>query len=123
MWHDIADDIGIADDVEIKPPSLVDTGLPTVFGFVVLLGVQRRMVEVVGKKDHLKRPCAHRWEHLRETLMHGASSQFSSRTFGLLDGCSLLQLSFHMSNHVLRTAKRAKPAALFQVVFGFIESG
>ena len=42
------DDIGIIFDLEIKTPGFVDAGLPEVFSFVVLLGVQRR-VEQVGR--------------------------------------------------------------------------
>ena len=60
MGNDIADDVGVAHDVEIEPLVLVDASLPAVPCFVVLLGVKRRVVEVAGKKcDLLKERLAH----------------------------------------------------------------
>jgi hypothetical protein len=40
MWDDIANDIGIAHDVEVKTPTAIHERSPTIFGFVTLLGVQ-----------------------------------------------------------------------------------
>src|ERR1700722_20179156 len=43
MLDDVTDDVGVANNVEIEPPIPIHSGLPAVFGFVVLLGAQGRM--------------------------------------------------------------------------------
>ena len=50
MRDDIADEIGVARNTEIKAPAPVDPGLPHVLSLMVFLGVQRRMIEVVKKE-------------------------------------------------------------------------
>jgi hypothetical protein len=45
--NNVEDDVGVAGDDEIEPPIVVCTGLPEVLGFVVLLGVERWMVEIL----------------------------------------------------------------------------
>src|ERR1022692_3175394 len=53
VGDDSGDDIGVIVDLEIEPPALSDAGLPEVQAFVVLLGVQRRVLQVVSQKAHL----------------------------------------------------------------------
>jgi hypothetical protein len=45
--------VGVATDLEIEAPRAVDAGLPDVAGLVVLLGVQRRVVQVLEEKTEL----------------------------------------------------------------------
>ena len=45
--------VGIIRDREIEAPSLVDTSLPQIAGFIVLLRVERRVLEVRGEKPQL----------------------------------------------------------------------
>jgi hypothetical protein len=42
--------IGVSVDAEIETPPAVDAGLPEIAGFVVLLGLERRMAEVLEKE-------------------------------------------------------------------------
>jgi hypothetical protein len=44
------DHVFVLADYEIESPTAVDSGLPDILRFVVFLGVQRGMVEVVEKK-------------------------------------------------------------------------
>ena len=43
MGNDIADDVGVVNDVEVKPPAAGHAGLPDAGGFVVFLGAQGRV--------------------------------------------------------------------------------
>ena len=47
MWNYAGYDVGVSADLEIEAPGAVDAGLPDVAGLVVLLGVQRRVVQVM----------------------------------------------------------------------------
>ena len=53
MRDDIPDDIGVIDDIEVKPPAAVDSGLPKVFGFVILFRVQGRMAKILEQEPEL----------------------------------------------------------------------
>ena len=53
MRDDILYPIRVPDDHEIKSPLPVDTGLPQVSAFVVFLGSQRRVMEIVGEEAYL----------------------------------------------------------------------
>ena len=45
--------VGVVNDGEIKTPGLVDPGLPAIIGFVVLLGPERGMMEVLCQELYL----------------------------------------------------------------------
>jgi len=47
------DNVGVVNNLEIEPPVLVDASLPSILRFVILLGVQRRVVEIGGEKPKL----------------------------------------------------------------------
>ena len=53
MGDDVEDNIGVAFDREIESPTPIHSGLPDVLAFVVLLGVQGRVVEVLNQKTSL----------------------------------------------------------------------
>ena len=53
VGHEVGNDVAVADDSKVKTPVLVDSRLPFVFSLVVLLGVQRRMAQVVLQKCDL----------------------------------------------------------------------
>ena len=46
MGLQFGDAVGVAIDLEVESPILIDTRLPAVRGFVILLGVQARVVQV-----------------------------------------------------------------------------
>ena len=50
---DILQDVGITFDEEIKTPVTGDAGLPTVFAFVVLLGAQGRVAQILEQEQRL----------------------------------------------------------------------
>ena len=53
MRNDVGDEVDVVNDNEIESPGTVHAGLPQVSCFVVLLGVQRWMVEILKKKASL----------------------------------------------------------------------
>ena len=53
MWNDIRHDADIALDDEIKAPIPIDPGLPDIIGFVIFLGVQRRVLEIANEISDL----------------------------------------------------------------------
>jgi hypothetical protein len=53
MGTDVADDVRVAGDAEVKAPLAIYPGLPNVSGFVELLGLQRRMLEVLHEQSCL----------------------------------------------------------------------
>jgi hypothetical protein len=53
MRDDVFDVVSVANNHEVEAPTLVDTGLPEALAFVVLLGVQRRVMEVVHQEAQL----------------------------------------------------------------------
>ena len=55
---DRVEDVGVPFDGEIETPGSIDPGLPQARGLVVLLGVQRRMLKVVGEEPLLLVECA-----------------------------------------------------------------
>lgn len=57
MRYNVADDVGVAFNVEIEAPTLIDAGLPEVLSLIVFLGVQRRMIEVLQKEPELFIEC------------------------------------------------------------------
>lgn len=57
MWRHILDDAGLALNSKVEPPIAVHTGLPAVFGRVVLLGTQAGMMEVPFQKRQLFVKC------------------------------------------------------------------
>jgi hypothetical protein len=50
MGDDVSDEVGVTHYGEVEPPVLVDAGLPAISGFIVLLGVQRGMPEILLKR-------------------------------------------------------------------------
>src|ERR1017187_4381273 len=68
MGHHFGDNVRVADNLEIETPALVDTGLPAVLAFVILLGVQRRVLEVISEEPKL----------LIKSLLHGQRRIFQS---------------------------------------------
>ena len=53
MRSDIGDHVGVAVDDEVKPPMSIDPSLPDIVRLVILLSVQRRMVQVQNEKAGL----------------------------------------------------------------------
>ena len=53
MGNDIADDVGVVDDVEVKPPAAGHAGLPDAGDFVIFLGAQGRVAEILLQEFHL----------------------------------------------------------------------
>ena len=53
MWNQLKDSVLISRDPEIKPPVVIDARLPKVRSFVVLLGVQRRVIQVSDQEIEL----------------------------------------------------------------------
>jgi hypothetical protein len=53
MGHQVTDAVGVAIDLEIEPPVVINACLPTVLSFVELLGMQRRVVQVPDQKVDL----------------------------------------------------------------------
>ena len=53
MWRDVFDEVGIIDDFEIEPPTLIHAGLPLVLRFAVLLRAERGMMQVLEEKPRL----------------------------------------------------------------------
>ena len=50
MRHDIDEVVGIAVDAKIETPPAIHARLPDIIGFIVFLGTQRRMAEVVDEQ-------------------------------------------------------------------------
>src|ERR1035441_8693870 len=48
--HDV---ISVVQDEEIKPPILIDAGLPNVLALIVFLGAQRRVPQILFQQPHL----------------------------------------------------------------------
>ena len=57
MGDELEDAVGVVNDYEIKTPILVDPGLPAIVRFVVLLGVQRGMLEILNQEIYLLEKC------------------------------------------------------------------
>jgi hypothetical protein len=53
VGNEFEDVIRVVNDFEVEPPVLVDPGLPTIVSFVVLLGVQRRMLAILNQEIYL----------------------------------------------------------------------
>ena len=53
VGDDIEKHVGVALDAKIKAPVVVHPSLPHISGFVVLLGTEGRMAEILQKKDEL----------------------------------------------------------------------
>jgi hypothetical protein len=53
MRNDVANDVGVAYDIEKETPIPIDPRLPTTVGFVVFLGLQRRMAKILFQKRSL----------------------------------------------------------------------
>jgi hypothetical protein len=47
MGDELEDMVGIIEDREVKTPIFVDAGLPAVPGFVIFLGAEGRLMEVL----------------------------------------------------------------------------
>jgi hypothetical protein len=56
MRHDVEKNIRVAFDAEVEPPVTCHPRLPAFF--VVLLGAERRMTDVLKKKRHLLQECS-----------------------------------------------------------------
>lgn len=50
MPHDVDKDVGIAFDRKVEPPIFIDPCLPDPSRFIVLLGMQRRVMEVLDQE-------------------------------------------------------------------------
>ena len=50
---ELEDVVRVANDLEVEPPALVDPRLPAIIGFVVLLGVEGRVVQVLNQEIDL----------------------------------------------------------------------
>jgi hypothetical protein len=53
MGLQLGDAAGVAVDPEVEAPVPIDAGLPAVLGFVVLLGVQPRVIQVADQEVDL----------------------------------------------------------------------
>ena len=53
MRNNAADHMNVTGDVEVEAPIVIDACLPKVLGFVVLLGMQRRVPQIAGKEVDL----------------------------------------------------------------------
>ena len=53
MGYQVGYVIGVFGDRKVKPPVVVDAGLPAVVGLIVLLGVQGRVAQVAREKIDL----------------------------------------------------------------------
>jgi hypothetical protein len=50
---DLFQAVGVAHDLEIEAPVVVDARLPQIAAFIVLLGAEGRMLKIAGKKSKL----------------------------------------------------------------------
>lgn len=57
MGDDFEDVVGVANDLEVEPPALVDPRLPAIANFVVFLGMEERVVEVLKQEINLFKEC------------------------------------------------------------------
>ena len=48
VGDEFEDTIRVVNDFEVEPPVLVDPGLPAVIGFIILLGPQGGMLEILN---------------------------------------------------------------------------
>src|ERR1017187_7702680 len=53
VGDEFEDTIRVVNDFEVEPPVLVDPGLPAVIGFIILLGPQRGMLEILNQEIYL----------------------------------------------------------------------
>ena len=53
MRDDVEQDVRVVFNSRIEPPVASDASLPAVLTFVVFLGMERRMAEVLKQEDHL----------------------------------------------------------------------
>src|SRR3981189_1660902 len=54
---EVEDLVGVAFNLEIEPPVVVDAALPLAFSLVILLGVQAWVAKITGEKTHLLDEC------------------------------------------------------------------
>src|SRR3982751_5900912 len=57
MGHDVMQDVGVAFDGEVEAPIAANPGLPEIAGFVVFLGAQRGVSQIVEKEFYLLGKC------------------------------------------------------------------
>jgi hypothetical protein len=50
---DLFHEIGVAHDLKIKSPGIIDASLPQVAGFIVFFGVERRMMQILKQELRL----------------------------------------------------------------------
>ena len=76
-----------------------------------------------GIRRASKKPCARRQARPGELLAPSEGNRSSSRPLRFLDRGSLLQFSFHMSDHLAGVIEGACRATFFQILLGLIQTG
>ena len=112
---DVDELVGVALDPEIETPRLVDPCLPDVAGFVVLLGVQGRVAEIVEKelKLPIKDPLDSGVKRWCSCGRSAPRNGVASRSFSLLPP---LRLGMKEADRFLCRVERAMGTASAQVL-------
>ena len=85
MRHNIQEVVGVAFNAKVKAPVIIDSRLPDVLCFVVLLGAEGRMAKVLEKENELL---------VKEPLDTGGSTGIAPFKGGRETDVHLLVLSF-----------------------------
>ena len=118
MGDDVSNDVGVPFNPEVEAPVPVDTGLPKTARLVVLLGMQRRMVQIgAGSWSVCKRPFGLNRAGERVSGQCLGCTVSSSAAFDFAGRPNLPYFGFHRSAHFLDRLKgtmQTAPANILQ---------